>query len=93
MSEVLMLLAGVGLGIAGGLFLYSRFSGASATAVALFGLLRNLFLAVSGLFLIIGGGWIGLLLGVPFLTMSIFLGSGHAENLSDGESPRKRLSG
>lgn len=93
MSDLLMPLAGVGLGVAGGLFLYSRFSGASATAVALFGLFRNLFLAVSGLFLIIGGGWIGLLFGVPILAMAIFLGSGHTENLSDGDSPRKWLSG
>jgi len=93
MNDLVLPLAGIGLGVAGGLFLYSQFSGASGSVVAIFGLFRNLFLAVSGLFLIIGGGWVGLLFGVPILSMAIFLGSGHTENLSDGESPRKWLSG
>ncbi len=93
MNELIAPFVGITLGIGGGLVLYSRFSGASATFVALSGIVRNVFIGLSGLFLIVGGGWFGVLFGGPLLMFSIFLGSGHAENLSGDESVRKWLSG
>lgn len=93
MNEGIIALAAITFGIAAGLWLYGRFAMASSTAVAIFGLIRNGFLLLTGIFLIIGFGWIGLIMGVLFIMVAIFLGSGHADNLGENDSLRKRLSG
>lgn len=76
-----------------GLFLYARYGQAGQTAVAIFGLIRNGTTFLIGIFLLMTGSWIGVVVGGLVIVLAIFLGSAHADNLGDGKSLRRRLAG
>lgn len=92
-SEGGTVLVALALSVAIGLWLFAQFSSAGGAAVAVFGLLRNGILFLTGVFLIISGAWPFIIAGGLFIIAAIFLGGAHVNNLDNETSLRRRISG
>lgn len=92
-SEVATASLALFLSVMIGLWLFQQFASAGGAAVAVFGLLRNGVLFLTGVFLIISGMWPFIIAGGIFIIAAIFLGGAHASNLDSETSIRRRLSG
>lgn len=89
MSDTLLAIAAIGVALVGGLWLYGQFADASDSAIAVYGLFRNLFTAAVAVVAIATGTWIGVLGGAVLLGLAIFFGSSHADQLSGGTIERR----
>jgi uncharacterized membrane protein len=93
MASIVTIAIALLVSVAVGLWLYSRFSTAGDSAVAVFGLIRNGSTFLIGLFLLMTGMWPLVILGGLVIILAVFLGSTHASNLDDNTSLRKRIAG
>jgi hypothetical protein len=88
LNTLLMVLIPVGVGIALGRLLHGKTGGASVTIWAAYGTLSTTFLAVAGVFMVVGGFTTG---GVLVVIVGVFLALGNYQRYKEERSRSLRV--